>query len=84
MADEYLIRHGGAFYRPQAQGYTMSIADAWRLPRDEAEKYINNDPNHTVSIQSIDELVDRVDQELEAALAKVKALQNMRASLIRY
>lgn len=81
MSDEYVIRHGGAFYQLNAQGYTMSVADAWRLPKEEAEKYINNDPNHTVTIQSVRELVERVDQELEAAVAKVIALQNMRAAL---
>jgi hypothetical protein len=79
--EEYVIRHSGAFYRPNAQGYTYSLAEAWRLPKEEAEKYVNNDPHHTVTIQAVSEIADRVDQELEAAEAKVNALRNMRAML---
>ncbi len=76
---EYVIRHSGAFYRPNAQGYTYSLAEAWRLPKEEAEKYVNNDPHHTVTIQAVAEIADQIDQELEAAEAKVNTLRNFRA-----
>jgi len=35
----YLIRKGGAYYRPNAQGYTVNIAEAGRYTLAEAESY---------------------------------------------
>lgn len=42
----YLIRKGGAFYRPNSQGYTRSIAEAGRYSLAEAEAITHpNGPN---------------------------------------
>lgn len=36
MADLFLIRKGGYYYRPNAQGYTASVHEAGRYPEAEA------------------------------------------------
>lgn len=36
---QYVVRKGGYFYRPKAQGYTSSIHEAGLWPKDEAGKY---------------------------------------------
>lgn len=36
MGGRYLIRKGGYFYRPNAQGYTVSKAEAGRYTLEEA------------------------------------------------
>jgi hypothetical protein len=35
----YLIRKGGAYYRPGARGYTVDVAQAGRFTLEEAERY---------------------------------------------
>lgn len=37
MTEQYLIRKGGYFYRPNSQGYTACITEAGRYSLDEAE-----------------------------------------------
>lgn len=37
--DLWLIIKNGYYYRPNAAGYTQSIADAWKLPKEQAKKY---------------------------------------------
>ncbi|WP_262027607.1 hypothetical protein [Microvirga sp. Mcv34] len=46
----YVIRHGGYFYRRNAQGYCSNIIEAGRWTKAEAEKHRNDDPLHTVTI----------------------------------
>ena len=36
---DYVVRKGGYFYRPNAAGYTVSIFEAGRWPKEEADKY---------------------------------------------
>lgn len=38
MTEQFLIRKGGYFYRPNAQGYTSNPSEAGRYSREEAEK----------------------------------------------
>lgn len=45
-ASEYLIRKGGAYYRPNAQGYTLNKEEAGRFTLDEAIRHSHpNGPN---------------------------------------
>lgn len=37
--EQFVVRKGGYFYRPNAQGYTSSIHEAGLWPKDEADKY---------------------------------------------
>lgn len=37
--DLFVIVKRGFYYRPNACGYTNSIAEAWKLPRAEAKRY---------------------------------------------
>ena len=37
--DEYLIRKGGAYYRPNAAGYTMNVAEAGRYSLEDAIRH---------------------------------------------
>jgi len=50
MRADHVIRHGGYFYRPKAQGYTAHVHEAGRWTKEEAEKHINHDPLHIVTI----------------------------------
>jgi hypothetical protein len=38
MTDQFVIRKGAYFYRPNSQGYTADIAEAGRYSREEAER----------------------------------------------
>lgn len=35
----FVIEKNGYYYRPDAAGYTTSLAEAWKLPEDKARKY---------------------------------------------
>lgn len=37
--DLYVIIKRGQYYRPNANGYTSSLVEAWKLPKSEAKKY---------------------------------------------
>lgn len=49
--DAWLIVKRGLFYRPNGCGYTNNIAEAWKLPREQAEKhiYLRGDEPVTIS-----------------------------------
>jgi len=43
-SEMWVIRKGGFFYRPNAQGYTAFLFDAGVWPEEEAKKHNNDDP----------------------------------------
>lgn len=43
--ENYVLMRRGYFYRPNAQGYTAKIDEAWRIPLWTAQKHaFSNDP----------------------------------------
>lgn len=40
MSELYVIRKHGGFYRRGANGYTVNLSEAWKLPKHQAEDFI--------------------------------------------
>jgi hypothetical protein len=90
MSDEWVIRKGGYFYRPSAQGYTSSLAEAGRWSKADAEDHITNGVTiHHVSEfpASLSSAPQVTDDAVDAALStwfSIEGKENsMRADMRR-
>jgi len=74
--ENYVIRKGGAYYRPNCQGYTHHIADAGRYTRERAEREARIEPWHMEAI-CIDGLKWRqmVSLEVQSAVLAMPEVQ---------
>ena len=79
--DKWVIRKGGYFYRPNAQGYTCYLYDAGTWTHAEALKHVNNDPFGPVTIHPYNECskpeklcpVDAEIAKRDAIIAQLRA-----------
>lgn len=79
MDEPYLIRRHGAFFRPDAAGYTTEIAAAGLYSREEAEKYLDAEG---VTIHPLGEYAAHIERLAPFAerLLELRAMMRARAA----
>lgn len=69
----YLLRRHGGFFRPDAHGYTMKLADAGLYTAERARQYLDVEGLSVVPLTSVR---GRLEQEAEAAERDAAALRD--------
>ena len=71
LAERFVIRRGGAFFRPNAEGYTNHVIAAGYYTRDEADKYRNVEG---VTIVPLSHYQAEAERTIAAAFQLLEAL----------
>ena len=74
MTEIYLVKRGGAWFRPNARGYTTEISAAGHYTKADAESYLYAEG---VTIHPASEVVDQIKSRrdtIAACLARAEAL----------
>lgn len=75
-AEVYLIKKGGAYYRPNSEGYTTSALTAGRFTKDDAEKFSHpNGPNGPRDGMSFHHQDDVICENLAFHKARIAELE---------
>jgi len=78
MAEQYIIRRNGSYFRPNAAGYTTSLLEAGLYSREDAESFQTKDGTTAVRFG---DCLHAIEDELATAETRVRALKEMKACI---
>jgi len=78
MAEKYLIRRNGSYFRPNAAGCTNSILEAGLYSPEEVDEIRSKE---SIVAVKLGDCLQAIEDELAAAEAQVRALKDMKACI---
>lgn len=71
--EPHLIKRYGGWFRPNAQGYTRSLADAGIFPGEKARRYLDVEG---LTIHPVASVIDQMRQEAESHEAAARKIRD--------